>query len=89
MGLITRPEESYRLWRVSVCSGSPVRGGHDRKSGRSATGKNVVNATSATNAPAAASTTTTTSVTTVNDNKITELNSSDNMHFILSCFTFC
>jgi len=39
VGLITRPEESYRLWCVVVWSWSHVREGHDTELGRSATGK--------------------------------------------------
>ena len=39
VGLITRPEESYRIRCVWVWSWSPVRGGHDHASGRSATEK--------------------------------------------------
>jgi len=39
-GLITRPEESYRLWCVQwVWSRSPVKGGHESKAGWSATRK--------------------------------------------------
>jgi hypothetical protein len=40
VGLITRPEKSYRVWCVQcVWMRSPVRGGHDPESGRSATGR--------------------------------------------------
>jgi len=37
--LITRPEESYRVWCVWVWSRSPVSQCHDMDSGRSATGE--------------------------------------------------
>jgi hypothetical protein len=38
-GLVTHPEESYRLWCVQrVSSRNPVTQGHDPESGRSATG---------------------------------------------------
>jgi len=40
VGLIPRPEKSYRLGRVQcMWSRSPFRGGSDLESGRSATGK--------------------------------------------------
>jgi hypothetical protein len=40
VGLITLPEESYKVWLVQwVWSRSPVRGGHGPESGRSATKK--------------------------------------------------
>jgi hypothetical protein len=38
VGLVTRPEESYRVWRLWVLSRSPVRGDHNSESGRSARG---------------------------------------------------
>jgi hypothetical protein len=40
VGLITRPEESYRVWCVWVWLRGPVKGGSDPESGRSVT-KNV------------------------------------------------
>jgi hypothetical protein len=43
IGLITRPEESYRVWFIQwVWSRSPVRGGHEPELGRSATGEKIV-----------------------------------------------
>jgi hypothetical protein len=40
VGLITRPEKSYRVWCVKLMwSRSPVKGGHDPESGRCATEK--------------------------------------------------
>jgi len=42
VGLIARPEESYRLWCVWVWSRSPVRGSHDPESCRSATGETIL-----------------------------------------------
>ena len=42
VGVITRPEEYQRVWCVWVWSCSPVRGGHDPKSGRSATGETII-----------------------------------------------
>jgi hypothetical protein len=43
-GLLTRPEESYRLWCVQwLWLWSPVRKGHDPESGRSDTGEKIVN----------------------------------------------
>jgi hypothetical protein len=53
VGLITRPEESYRVWCVHCVIAKPHKGGCDPESGRSATKKSQLNVSGSGKGPVA------------------------------------